>query len=409
MWRGCFLNVFIFGMMCGFCSAQEMILFNRDFTHPWNACYKVLRQTGNAELKDGDFLRKALESIDELLSAPTKTSAGLPTQQGTLRRATMQREAWRVFDLLVAQYQSTARGHRSLRYRLAKLISLTALNEEEIGELKTNYTIRPLGNELPRDSVNDLDLPEDLFDPDGDWVQLTHKTIRRVALTHESSHGGRSEFLLFLRFPKGRAQAKAYLKDFNEHAAVEAERRREILFRLVPRRRLLPALPEFPQGLKVILVERMLVISESGIPKTTPIILSIAFNDLSPTISERTRTRHRIRSAVFEASVEHLLKPGATTSLRRLEFGEPFFGELHFPKGLQQCSQCHADNGLATLHSNFGGVVVPDDRSVLITTAGSESRTPQWKLRQSDYSMLLGYLEAFSCDEASEEESMCFP
>lgn len=400
MSRLCILTLLALGMVCGSsCWAQNVTLFDSDSKHPWNVCYQLLSNTGHTELDDEDFLRKASDTIDTLLNAPVESDARQPIQ-----RAVMQHEAWRTFDRLVDQGKFTAPAHRTLRYRLAKLISLTALTEREIGELKGNYSTRPLGNELPRDSLNDLELPADLFEPDGEWVQLTHKGINRVALTHESSHGGRSEFLLFVRFPKGREQAKTYLAEFNKHAAVEAERRREFLYRFVPRRTPLPPLPSFPQGLGAILVERMLVISTSGIPKTTPVILSIAFNDLTPTISERTRMQHRLRSAVFEMSIQHLLDTDAAASLRRLEFGEPFFGEQPFPRGLQQCSQCHSDNGLATLHSSFFGVVVPEDRSVLITTTQSPSKTPQWKLLQHNYSLLLGYLEAFSGADSKSEE-----
>ncbi|MGY8673867.1 MAG: hypothetical protein ACKVHO_14925, partial [Verrucomicrobiia bacterium] len=64
--------------------------------------------------------------------------------------------------------------------------------------------------------------------------------------------------------------------------------------------------------------------------------------------------------------------------------------------------QCHADNGLATLHSSFGGVVVPDDRSVLIIGNNATSETPQWKLRQSNYSLLMGHLEALSRRRATD-------
>gem|GEM_PF-5838544 len=386
--------------MHGLCWAQDVTLFNSDSKHPWNVCYKVLSNIGNTDLNDAKSLQKASDAVGTLLKSSVKTHPRLPIQ-----RAAMQREAWRTFELLVDQLEFTEPPNRTLRYRLAKLISLTALSPREIGDLKTNYTTSPLGNKLPRDATNNLELPTDLFDPDGEWVQLTHRKINRVALTHESSHGGRSEFLLFLRFPEGKKQANAYVKKFNKYAAVEAERRREALFRLTPRRKPLPPLPEFPQGVRAILVERMLVISTSGIPKTTPIILSIAFNDLTPTISERTRTQHRLRSAVFEMSFEHLLDTSAITSLRRLKFGEPFFGEQHFPKGLQQCAQCHADNGLATLHSNFGGVVIPNDRGMLIVTNGSPSKTAQWKLRQPNYSVLLGYLEALSGADSNSQES----
>lgn len=108
------------------------------------------------------------------------------------------------------------------------------------------------------ETISILDLPADLLRQDGEWLQLTHKNINRIGLTHEMSRRGRSEFLLFVRFPSGRKQAEEYLKGHNDVSAVESRRRDAILnFRIV-RNEAMPPSSIFPAGPQAVLLERML-------------------------------------------------------------------------------------------------------------------------------------------------------
>lgn len=371
------------------------LLFDTDPRHPWNVVFGLLQSTSDRKFLKEEFQKAAVTALDGLFQDIEAFPPRPPIQ-----RVLMQRVAWAAFDELASQDFSAERSllnlRRTLRHRLAKLISLIALTPAEIGSLSGNMTAQALGDELKRNPVHDLNLPADLMNPNGEWVPIVHKSIRRIALTHESSHGGRSEFVLFLRFPQGRDSLETFLSQFSEFAKVESRKRTGILNRLIHRNEPLPPFPDLPPHVQVVLLERMLVISTEGIPTATPLVETLAMNQFTPTNDPITGNLRQVRNAVFEVSLQHLVDSKSNVSLRRLTDSEPFFGETHFARGLQQCSLCHSGRGLISLQGGAPLMVSPDDRSIEILPRGMSPLTSQWKSTRYEFGLLQGILESIS-------------
>jgi hypothetical protein len=364
-------------------------LFDADTDHPWNIAYETLRMEERTKLLSEEDRSKAVGILDLVLGSD-------PTEHSAVQRVVMQRAAWATFDFLVGHDETSGPMGREIRHRLARLIALTALTEQEIARLPSNYTTRALGDENKRRPEYDLSLPSDLLEPNGEWIQVVYRGIRRIALTHELSHGGRSEFLLFMRFPEGRSGGEAYLKRFNDYATIEARRYGGIADRSTSHPELIPRVPTFPDNVGAILLERMLVVSNSGKPTSTPIIKSLAYIDCSSTDGADTRASHKLRSAVLEISVDRLLDSDSVISLRRLSEDEPFFGERLFPQGLRECILCHGNtkDGLISLTGSAPEMIRPKNRSVEILRNGEATWTPKWKSKRYDFGVLQGMLES---------------
>lgn len=366
-------------------SAQEGLIENDA---AWNSALRALTP------KDGNELQRFVpeSSLPSILDAAVAKSGDL-RDQSPLVRAVIQRAAWRAFDSLAAGSDYVGSDKQALRLKLATLISLTALTNDEIARLPNTYVGKAIGDDIERNPAFDLELPEDLFDNHGSWLQLTYQGLGRIGLTHEKSRNGRSEFLLFVRFPEGRQQGEEFLERHNAFATHQGQKRQEILNFLVPRARDAPEMPTMPKGATAILVERMLVISTDHVPVSTPIVTSIAVIDLETAINSRNSQIHRVRSSAFEIDFGSLLDPQKSVSLRRLGDHEPFSGETRFPTGNQMCMTCHAGNGLLSLSGGVAGMVVPEFRTVDVVPNGTKSATARWKMKEFSFGLLRGILE----------------
>jgi hypothetical protein len=377
-------------------SAQERLFGANE---AWNAAYQALRPQDGNELA----MFRPESSLPSILDVALAESA-YARDQSPLVRAICQRAAWRAFDSLAAEtdYVDGANQALRLRLRLAKIISVTALTRDEIAGLPNTYTGTAIGDDGKRNPVFDLALPGDLFDKDGSWLQLTHKRLGRIGLTHEKSRQGRSEFLLFVRFPEGRRQGEEFLKRHNASAEGQAQRRLEILDFRVPRTSTVSDTPPLPKGTRAILVERMLVVTTDDIPAATAIATSVAMIDQTPTVDKKSDRLFGVRSAAFEIDFGSLLDAQKNVSLRRLGEHEPFSGEQRFPNGIQICAICHSGNGLMSLSGGVAGMVVPDSRTVDVVPNGSASATATWKRQDFSFGLLRGTFEGLHGFDATE-------
>lgn len=355
----------------------------------WTSAYRALVP------KDGNELKRFVprSSLPSLLDSALAES-NYAREQSPLVRAIFQRAAWRAFDSLAADSAYADAKNQGLRQRLAKIISVTALTSDEVERLRNTYVGRALGDDIERNPAFDLDLPNDLFDKDGHWLQLTYQGLSRIGLTHEKSRNWRSEFLLFVLFPEGRQQGEEFLKKHNVFAKHQGQKRQAILNFQPSRNGSTPDMPTMPKGVRAILVERMLVITTDYIPVSTPIITSLAAIELTPILNPENSRVHPIRSAAFEIDFESLINPEEEVSLRRLGDHEPFSGEFRFQTGNQMCSTCHSGNGLLSFSGGVFGIVVPDFRTVDVVPNGTPSATATWKKREFSFGLLRGILES---------------
>lgn len=354
----------------------------------WNAVFEAVRPKDDNELSLWKYDSSLLIVLDKALQ-----DSNILQSQGPIVRLLMQRAAWYGFDSLASELNYHDEVNQSLRLRLAKVIAASALTDDEIAELPNTYVSKAIGDDKKRNPAFDLDLPADLLKPDGEWLQISHKNIHRIALTHERSRRGRSEFLLFVRFPSGRKQAEEYLQSHNNNSAADSRRRNEILNFLIPRNEPIPPSPIFPAGVQAVLLERMLVISHQGKPTATPVTKSVAFLDFKRAVNSANGNLHPVRSAAFELSMDAILEKDSSVYLRRLTDMEPFNGEDHFPNGLQRCIGCHSGGGLLSLSGGVAAMEFPPSRVVDIVLNGSASATTTWKMRRHDFGLLRGMLE----------------
>jgi hypothetical protein len=178
----------------------------------WNAAYEAMCPVDGNEL--ARF--RVDPSLQAVLDLALSQSDGMRSER-PLVRVIYQRAAWYAFDSLATAADRLEGGNQAVRLRLARIIALCTLTDDEIKALSNTYTGTAIGDDRERNPAFDIDLPSDLFDKDGEWIQLTYDKLQRIALTHEKSRNGRNEFLLFVRFPGGREQAEAYLNDHNAH------------------------------------------------------------------------------------------------------------------------------------------------------------------------------------------------
>ena len=394
-------------------SDHSITLFDKNPDHLWNETYSVLfkddiRKKQKRLLENNEDYQTAVQLLDRMIK-----ENDLVNKQSLLERVVMQRVAWEMFDAFsINSKENNAaenqKAIRALRFRLAKLILLTALSDEEIETLKSNYATIAFNDSSDEkiSLANNLDPPADLFDEKGEWIQLSYKQIKRIGVTHEEKHGLRSEYSLFLRFPEGRKSGIEFLELKNKYSAWLAEKRLIIRGIMHQRSNFPPAPenPELPIGTKVILLERMLVVNQYGNIKPTPLIRSIEINQLisSKELMEIYRVEKRFhqsrwKNAVFTVSFEKLLNKNSKSTFLRLKEKEPFEGVMRLETGLRECHRCHSQPNLITL--NGGGLLTSEllrtsSLEVQIVKNGTHTSTPIMKEWRADFSRLKGILDS---------------
>jgi hypothetical protein len=258
--------------------------------HLWNRLHEALfvrtapdnERYGNAEL---DILfwdttkhlltspshEKAIQALDQFIRGH-----GERTIRDPLKRALLQRDLWALFDwsanygALPDSSAAESQARIELQQRLVIVIKRLALSPDEIGRLPDNYA-----EAEPR--LNGSGLPQGLFASDGAWL-LVGRTNGTTAPEHISGFGGRSVFLVFVKFPGGREQALQYLKTLREFVPalaytnegippVQASEGQSLRTNQVT--------PQFPAGTQWALVRRLFLIDDRDEIRATRLIESI--------------------------------------------------------------------------------------------------------------------------------------
>jgi hypothetical protein len=265
-------------------------LYDPDPTHLWNRVHDTFhvrvapdgseygldtvdpllwRETRN--LITGDSHARALGLLDEFLA-----SNGERLIRDPLKRAVFQNDLWAVFDWLVKTSDGDGRARMVLEQRLARVIRRVALTRKAIEGLPDTYALAEGSRALvtPTDpSQQRPPFPQDLFSASGPWITVGSSVP--MAPQHAAELAG-SAFILLWSVPGGSSATLAYLRrlwDFPEPYVSDEmfQWPRDGELRVKPN----PALPAVPDGTRIALVRKMLLIDDTGAIVPSNIVQSI--------------------------------------------------------------------------------------------------------------------------------------
>jgi hypothetical protein len=373
---------------------------------------------GNAELdilvwEDSRYLltspsrEKAIQVLDDFIR-----SHGERVVRDPVERAMLQRDLWALFDR-AANYKvrpdsgaSESRALRELQRRLVTVIQRLAMPADMIDRLPDSFTndetrLRPAG------------FPQGLFSADSPWV-LVGRPDDTTATEHTRDFGGRSLFLVFVKFPGGQDQALQYLKELREFVPALVYSNESLTggknFQDRQQLGTNRATPQFPAGTQWALVRRLCLIDNRGLIRATRIVESVQTRTY-PSVPETDNNLDALRNAQVVAEFQMDRKHGF--ALRAVEEGEREFQFVHFRsmgvdpfehmsasewdrrrdrmrgQTLKTCMTCHLARGILSVntYSNFGYAASKLDASTL---ERETSATLRWKSRQFDWGLLQG-------------------
>jgi hypothetical protein len=367
-------------------------LYDADPNHLWNRLHRALFVRTDAErteygwdqldpllwarsthLLEGPSHEKAIQVLDEFLSRHGETMVSDP-----LKRALLQRDLWAVFDWTANRF---SKASTDLKLRLATVIRRLALTKEQIQNLPDNYSEAVASRKFAMD-YNQTNpavpfLPGGLFSTNGPWVSVGLGFEQTIAPAHVSRFGGRSAFLVFMRTPNGREEARTYLKKFrdfpqpylfqtNQFTTSGSE---EIFTNIDVV--LKPNLPQFPSGTTVALVRQMILVDLNGDLVPTHLTESVQirrYNDVNPkprpsgmpapesqTFVEFLLSRRDLFAGV--AGGLRAVAPDEREFRQFMDMGFDPFDEAerqHKPLSFHRamdCMDCHGGFGVYSVHS----------------------------------------------------------
>jgi hypothetical protein len=372
---------------------------------------------GNAELdilvwKDSRYLltspsrEKAIQVLDDFIRSHGERSVRDPVE-----RAILQRDLWALFDR-TANYNvrpdsgASEFALRELQRRLVTVIKRLAMPADVIDRLPDSFT-------NAEKQLQTFGFPRGLFAPNSPWV-LVGRTDDTTAAEHTRDFGGRSLFLVFVKFPGGRDQALQYLKELREFAPALVYSNESLTSgkNLQDRQQLRTnrATPQFPAGTQWALVRLLCLIDNQGLIRATRMIESVQTRTYS-SVPETDNSFDVLRNAQVVAEFQMNRKHGF--ALRAVEEGEREFQFVHFRsmgwdpfehmsasewdrsrdrvrgQTLKTCMTCHLARGILSVntYSTFGYAASKLDAS---TVEREMSATLRWKSRQFDWGLLNG-------------------
>jgi hypothetical protein len=254
-------------------------LYDPDPAHLWNRVHRTLhvrvapdgseygvdavdplmwRETRH--LLAGDSHVRAVSLLDEFLA-----SNGERLIRDPLKRAVFQNDLWALFDWLVKVSDGDGAARMALEQRLARVIRRVALTGTEIEALPDTYAlavgsralVAPAGPSAQRPSF-----PLDLFDGAGPWVAVGGTSP--MVPQHATELAG-SAFIVLWSVPGGSGATLTYLRRLWDFPAPYVNDEtfqwsRDGEVRVKPN----PALPAVPDGTRIALVRKMLLIADTG-------------------------------------------------------------------------------------------------------------------------------------------------
>jgi hypothetical protein len=392
--------------------------------HLWNRLHDVLfvreapagERFGSTEL---DILY--WDTTQHLLTSPSREKAnqvldefirrhGERLVRDPMKRAILQRDLWQLFDWS-ANYErvpeaktSQSQARAGLQGRLVTIIKRLALSAEAIDRLPDN-------SEEAEERLRESGFPQGLFKDDGPWL-LVGRSDGTSAPEHVVSFGGRSVFMVFVKFPGGRVPALAYLKRLREFQPALIYTNETLLGQQTRQQglRTNQSVPQFPAGTQWALVRRLCLVDDQGEIRASRLIESIQVRryDAVPEIGSPLNL---IQDA--QTMTEFQLDRVHVPALRAVEPGERDFQFVHFRsigvdlfeklsaadwmrdrdkirgETLSTCRQCHFARGILSVnaYSKFGMSAIALDIS---TPERETNATFEWKSAQFDWGLLNG-------------------
>ena len=410
-------------------------IYDRDPEHLWNRLYRaiVVRTEGavdygldNAEpyYDAFDDPKKLAAILDEFLHKHGEGRA-----RDDLRQALLQNDVWSAFDL--ATSPEVGASGVLLQRRLARVIERLQLKSFQISSLPDNYAqavkSAAFATDFDAEHPDRTFLPPDLLDPKGQWVEIGEAGLGAVAPFHVEMLSGRSVFRVFIRCPGGRQATLSYLETLNLYPSPWALNPQDIGTRSPDHAKVRlhpllinPATPQFPPGTIVALVRQMMVINDELKPAPTSITEKVQFRVYKDTgesghISDRGDFSSR--QLVYELVMRrrdllagrdgglHSVTPNETEyQLTSIPMGVSREAHLRGVVVLSTCVRCHSSNGIFSVNtygqSLNGQPLVADSvnsnpQLLPATSIGYQGNaTADWKMRQLDWGLLRGLLEA---------------
>ena len=192
-----------------------------------------------------------------------------------LKRAVFQHDLWAVFDWLACVSDGDKKARSALMRRLARVMRRLALSRKNIDALPdaaiASGGFRDRPGALPQITY----LLRELFGSNGPWVSVGIGGIEPLLPQH-SRELGRSAFTVLWNLPGGSAETVNYLqKLWNFPHPFVADEMFQFGRDGEVRARLNPALPPIPDGTRIALVRKMLLIDDSGAIVASNLIESI--------------------------------------------------------------------------------------------------------------------------------------
>jgi hypothetical protein len=422
----------------GVAAGSESTIYDANPKHLWNRLNETLfMRTGPDGVKygfeeldpliwansqyllEGDRHQQALAVLDEFVNGHGEKLVTDP-----VKRACLQHDLWVLFDRTAAlpdKFDIRAVRPELLRL-VAEAIRRLALTPKEIESLPDNY-------ELSATNAALKEFAGGLFKAGSGWVCLAANNSGPYAPVHTRSFGGRSTFMVLVRFPDGAAEAEAYLKRLaafepkwnsvtntgqiytgNPPAPGPMVTNVTAVFN--------PAAPQFPTNTQWALVRRMNVIDSTGQIQTTRLTESIqtrkylAMQAYLPASRPESKPQRmaafsldRRQNGMLRAHDEderdfltvHFFSQGYDPFEGGRAKGPPQDIQRHRGKILADCFVCHSAAGAASVQSflqfrnrdfNFSFYGMPEH------SGGSPEREAQvtslWKAQQFDWGLLQG-------------------
>lgn len=222
-------------------------------------------------LLSGPSHARAVRLLDEFLM-----SGGERLTADPLKRAVFQHDLWAIFDWLASTSDGDRAARAALMRRVARVIRRVALTRKQIEALPDTYAAAVASGtfahraDRPQQGPS---LPRDLFNVTGPWVSIGGT---QPVAPHHASELGRSAFIVLWSLPGGSAPTVAYLRklwDFPQPYVIDESLQlaRDGEMRTKPN----PALPPVPDGTRIALVRKMMLIDDTGQIVPSAVIQSI--------------------------------------------------------------------------------------------------------------------------------------
>jgi hypothetical protein len=281
-------------------------------------------------LVTGPSHARAIRVLDEFLA-----SNGERLIHDPLKRAVFQHDLWAVFDWLASTSAGDTEDRIALMQRLARVMRRVALTRKSIEALPDTYAGASEQQPL---------LPRDLFSATGPWVSVGGG--EPLAPQH-AAELGRSAFIVLWNLPGGSAETIGYLRKLWEFPQpFVADQTFQLARDGEMRATVNPALPPVPDGTRIALVRKMLLIDDTGVIVPSNVVQSVQIRGFPGRVFSELQLR---REALFAGTSGGLRAVGvderdfitfsahAEDPLER----EPWRGTANFPRVIDGCVNCH--------------------------------------------------------------------